>query len=56
MKNITTEEVIYKLYLSQSRFGELYEFVWCNLEQIQSDDVTHFTSKDFQEGLFLCGV
>ena len=40
----------------QSRFGKLDEFEWWDLERIQTDTGTHFTHKEFQEGLFLRGV
>ena len=37
-----------KLDIFQSRFGKLDEFVWWDLERIQTDDGPQFTSKDFQ--------
>ena len=55
IKNITTEEVMDKLDIFQARFGKLDKIVWWDMEKIQTDDGTQFTSKDFQEGLSVCG-
>ena len=53
MEKINIEEVMEKLDMFQSRFGRLEEFDWWNQERIQTDSGSHFTSKDFQEGLSL---
>ena len=53
MEKINIEEVMEKLDMFQSRFGILEEFDWWNQERIQTDSGSHFTSKDFQEGLSL---
>ena len=37
MKNITTEEVMYKLDMFQSRFGKIDQFGWWDLERISAD-------------------
>ena len=34
MDRITTEEVIYKMDMFQSRFGKIYKFGWLDLEII----------------------
>ena len=49
MDKITTEEVIDKLYMFQSRFGEIDEFGWWDLEIISADADTQFTSTEFKE-------
>ena len=46
MDNITTEEVMEKLDMFQSRFGKIDQFGWWDLEIISSDAVTQFTSTD----------
>ena len=51
MENITTEEVMDKLDIFQSRFGKWYELGWWDSEQIQTDAIIQFTSEEFQEGL-----
>ena len=56
MENITTEEVMDKLDMFHARFGKVDEFGWWNMERIQTDISTQFTSKKFQEGLSVCGV
>ena len=56
MDHITTEEVVDKLDMSQARFGKLDELGSWDMEIIQTDNGMQFTSKEFQEGLFLCGV
>ena len=35
----------------QARFGKVDEFGWWDMEIIQTDSGTQFTSKEFQEGL-----
>ena len=56
MESITTEEVMDKLDMFQARFGKLDEFGWWDMDRIQTDSGTQFTSKNFQEGLYICGV
>ena len=49
MEKITTEEVMDKLDMFQSRFGKIDEFGWWDLERISEDAGTHFTSMEFKE-------
>ena len=42
---ITTEEVMYKLDMLQSIFGEIEEFGWWYLEIISADSGTQFTQR-----------
>ena len=56
MENITTEEVMDKLDMFQTRFGKLDEFGWWDMERIQNDADTQFTSKEFQGGLYVCEI
>ena len=51
MKSITTKEVMDKLDMFQARFGKLDGFGWWDMEIIQTETGTQFTSKDFQEVL-----
>ena len=44
MENITTEEVMDKLDMFQSRFGKIYQFGWWDIEIISEDTDTQFTS------------
>ena len=44
MEKITTEEVMDKLDMFQSRFGKIDQFGWWYLEIISSDEGTQFTS------------
>ena len=37
MKNITTEEVMYKLDLYKTRFGKVDELIWWDINIIQND-------------------
>ena len=37
INKITTEEVMDKLYMFQSRFGKIYGFGWWDLERISAD-------------------
>ena len=46
MEKITTEEVMYKLDMLQSRFGKIDEFGWWDLEIISADAGTQFTSTE----------
>ena len=43
MEKITTEKVMDKLDMFQSRFGEIDEFGWWYLERISTDAGTNFT-------------
>ena len=49
MEKITTEEVMDKLDIFQSRFWEIDKFGWWDLEIISADAGTQFTSMDFKE-------
>ena len=43
MEEITTEEVMDKLDMFQSRFGKIDQFGWWDLERISEDAGTQFT-------------
>ena len=45
-----------KLDMIQAKFGKVYEFGWWDMEIIKTDAGTQFTSKEFQEGLYVHGV
>ena len=49
MEKITTEEIMEKLDMFQSRFGKIDQFGWSNLEIISADACTQFTSTEFKE-------
>ena len=49
MEKITIEEVMDKLDIFQSRFGEIDEFGWWDSERISSDSGTQFTSTESKE-------
>ena len=49
MEKITTEEVMDKLDMFQSRFGNIDQFGWWDLEQISADAGTQFTLTEFKE-------
>ena len=49
MEKITTEEVMEKLDMLQSRFRKMDQFGWWDLERISADAGTHFTSTDFKD-------
>ena len=49
MEKITTEKVMDKLDMFQSRFGKIDEFGWWDLERILADEGTKFNSTDFKE-------
>ena len=49
MEKITTEEVMNKLDMFQSRFGKIDESGWWDLEIISADAGTQFTSTEFRE-------
>ena len=48
MEKITTEEVMDKLDMFQSRLGKIDQFGWWDLERILSDVGTQFTSTEFK--------
>ena len=47
-EKITTEEVMEKLDMFQSRFEKIDQFGWWDLERIPVDAGTQFTSTDFK--------
>ena len=47
---------MYKLDVFQERFGQLDAFGWWDIEIIQNDTSTQFTSRKFQEGVSVRGV
>ena len=49
LEKITTEEIMDKLDMFQSRFGKIDEFGWWNLEIISADVGTQFTSTNTKE-------
>ena len=49
MEKITTEEVMDKLNMFQSRFRKIDQFVWWYLDGISADTGTQFTSTEFKE-------
>ena len=49
MEKITTEEVMDRLDMFQSRFGKIDQFGWWDLERISADAGTQFTSTEFKE-------
>ena len=56
MENTTTEKVMDKLDMFQSRFGKIDQFGWWDLERISADAGTQFTSTEFKEECQTCGV
>ena len=56
MEKITTEEVMDKLDMFQSRFGKIDPFGWWDLERISADAGMHFTSTEFKDECQTCGV
>ena len=56
MEKITTEEVMDKLDMFQSRFRKIYQFVWWDLEIISADAGTQFTSTEFKDECQTSGV
>ena len=56
MGKITTEEVMDKLNIFQSRFGKMDEFGLWYLERISADTGTIFTLTDFKEECQTRGV
>ena len=49
MEKITTEKVMDKLDMFQSRFGEIDKFGWWDLEIISADTGAQFTSTEFKQ-------
>ena len=49
MEKITTEEVMDKLDMFQSRFGKTDQFGWWDIDKISADAGTQFTSTEFKE-------
>ena len=47
-EKITTEEVMDKLDMFQSRFGKIDEFGWWDLERISADAGSKFTSAELK--------
>ena len=41
------------LDMFQARFIKVDQFVWCNMEIIQTGNGMQFTSKEFQESIFV---
>ena len=56
MEKITTEEVMDKLDMFQSRFRKIDEFGWWDLEIISADAGTQFTLTEFKEECQTHGV
>ena len=56
MEKITTEEVMDKLDVFQSRFGKIDQFGWWYLERISADAGTQFASTDFKDECQTRGV
>ena len=56
MDKITTEKVMDKLDMIQSRSGKIYKFGCWDLERILADSGTQFTSKEFQDTCQTCSV
>ena len=56
MEKITTEEVMDKLDMFQSRFDKIYQFGWWDLERISADAGTQFTSTAFKDECQTRGV
>ena len=56
MEKITTEEVMDKLDMFQSRFGKIDQFGWWDLEIISADAGTQFTSTEFKDECQTRGV
>ena len=56
MEKITTEEVMEKLDMFQSIFGEMDQFGCWYLERISADEGMQFTSTEFKEECQTRGV
>ena len=52
-ENINTEEVMDKLDMFQEICGKIDKFCWWDTERIQTDAGTYFTSKYFQEDIYV---
>ena len=49
MDKITTEEVMDKIDMFQSRFGNIDEFGWWDLDRISADAGSQFNLTEFKE-------
>ena len=56
MEKITTEEIMDKLDIFQSRSGKIYQFGLWDLERISADAGTQFTSTYFKDECQTRGV
>ena len=56
MENITTNEVLDKLDMFQSRLGKIDQFGWWDLERISEDAGTQFTSTEIKDECQTRGV
>ena len=56
MEKITTEKVMEKLDMFQSRFGKTDQFGWWHSERISADAGTQFNSTKFKDECQTCGV
>ena len=56
MEKITTEEVMEKLDMFQSRFGKIDQFGWWDLERISADAGTQFILAEFKDECQTRGV
>ena len=56
MEKITTEEVMDKMDMFQSKSGKIYEFGWWDLEKISADSGKQFTSTEFKQEFQTRGV
>ena len=56
MEKITTEEVMDKLEMFQSRFGKIDRFGWWDLERVSADTGTQSTSTEFRDEFQTCGA
>ena len=55
-KKITTDEVLDKMDMFQSRFGKICQFGWWDLNRISEDAGTQFTSTEFKDECQTCRV
>ena len=56
MEKLTTEEVMGKLDIFQSRLGKMDQFGWSDLERISVDAGTQFNSTEFRDEYQTRGV
>ena len=56
MKKISTEEVMDKMDMFQSRSGKIDKLGWWDLERISADAGSQFTSTDIKQKCQTCGV